>query len=51
MLKSFFSSIISFLRSISQRATIAVMATVVSTCALCVSLYEAQLSRRQQLDN
>lgn len=49
MLKNFFSSALSFFRQLNQRSFIALMATVVSICALCVSLYQAKLLRKQQL--
>ena len=37
-----------FLAMLSQQAPLAIMATVVSTCALCVSFYQAHLARLQQ---
>lgn len=49
MFKSFFRSIIAFFRSLNQRAAIAFMATVVSVCALCVSLYQVRLAKNQQM--
>lgn len=49
MLNSFFRSGIQYLRSLNQRSTIALMATVVSVCALCLSIYQVRLARKQQL--
>jgi hypothetical protein len=49
MLKKLLNPVVQFIRELNQRATIALMATFISTCALCVSLYQASLSRRQQL--
>ncbi|MBL7826911.1 MAG: hypothetical protein JNJ57_09800 [Saprospiraceae bacterium] len=42
-------SIWSKLSNLSQRASIALMATIISTCALLVSLYQANLARKSQL--
>lgn len=49
MFKSFYHSTLAFLRSLNQRAAIALMATVVSLCALCVSLYQVRLAKNQQM--
>jgi hypothetical protein len=43
------SAVSAFFRQIRQRSSVAVMAAVVSVCALGVSLYQAKLSRQQQL--
>lgn len=37
-----------FFKMLGQQAPLAIMATIVSTCALCVSLYQAHLARLQQ---
>ena len=48
-MKAIYHKILLFLQGLNQRPVIAIMATVVSICALCVSLYQTQLSRQQQL--
>jgi len=47
--KSFLLDFSVFLRGLNQRSVIALMATVISVCAFCVSVYQTQLARRQQL--
>jgi hypothetical protein len=47
--KPFLPSIASFFRNIQQRTSVALMATFISISALGVSLYQAKLSRQQQL--
>jgi hypothetical protein len=47
--KPIFPSIAGFFRQIQQRTSVALMASVISVCALGVSWYQAKLARQQQL--
>jgi|GEM_PF-6950591 len=47
--KPIFPAIAGFFRHIQQRTSVALMASIVSVCALGVSWYQVQLSRQQQL--